>query len=117
MKEAAERLAGIEGGTPVFLLETGFGGGKTHSLIATVHVAREGDQLAGCLSDYRINRFPVRGDVQAAAFVGEESDPLGGNEHVIEGQRIRTYTPWGQIALFAGGLRGYELIRENVSKG
>jgi predicted AAA+ superfamily ATPase len=117
MKEVAERLAGIEGGTPVFLLETGFGGGKTHSLIATVHVAREGNQLASFLADYRINKFPVRGDVRVAAFVGEESDPLGGNEHVIEGKRVRTYTPWGQIALFSGGVKGYELIRENDIQG
>ena len=34
VKEVAERLAGVSGGTPVFRLETGFGGGKTHSLIA-----------------------------------------------------------------------------------
>ncbi len=36
VKEVAERLAGIEGGTPAFQLETGFGGGKTHCLIALV---------------------------------------------------------------------------------
>src|SRR5437868_3255161 len=39
VKEVAERLGGVEGGTPVFRLETGFGGGKTHNLIAAVHVA------------------------------------------------------------------------------
>lgn len=39
-REVAERLAGMEGRTSIFRLETGFGGGKTHSLIATVHVAR-----------------------------------------------------------------------------
>jgi predicted AAA+ superfamily ATPase len=41
-----ERLAGVEGGTPIFRLETGFGGGKSHALITTVHVAREGERLA-----------------------------------------------------------------------
>src|SRR5712692_8727671 len=106
VQEVAERLAGVSGGTPVFRLETGFGGGKTHSLIAAVHVAREGDRLAARLSDYRIERFPIPGEARVAAFVGEESDPLSGNEHLVAGQRLRTYTPWGQIALLAGGLEG-----------
>ena len=42
VKEVSERLAGVSGGTPIFRLETGFGGGKTHSLIAAVHVAARG---------------------------------------------------------------------------
>jgi hypothetical protein len=94
IKEVAERLAGMEGGTPIFRLETGFGGGKSHALIATVHVAREGERLAERLSDYRIDRFPENGAARVAAFVGEESDPLRGQEHEVDGQRVRTYTPW-----------------------
>ena len=35
VKEVTERLAGVSGGTPVFRLETGFGGGKTHSCGST----------------------------------------------------------------------------------
>ena len=31
VKDVAERLAGAEGGTPIFRLETGFGGGKSHA--------------------------------------------------------------------------------------
>ena len=117
VKEVAERLAGMSGGTPVFRLETGFGGGKTHSLIAAVHVAREGDRLAPQLADYRIAQFPGQGEVRVAAFVGEESDPLSGNEHRVAGQRLRTYTPWGQLALLAGGVEGYERVRENDLQG
>jgi predicted AAA+ superfamily ATPase len=58
IKEVTERLEGVEGGTPIFRLETGFGGGKSHALIATVHAAREGERLLERLSDYGINRFP-----------------------------------------------------------
>ena len=43
--------------------------------------------------------------------------PLSGNEHRVDGQRIRTYTPWGQLALLAGGLEGYERVRENDLQG
>src|SRR5262245_56882431 len=51
IKEIAERLAGVQEKTPVFRLETGFGGGKTHALIGAVHVAREGEKLAKQLTD------------------------------------------------------------------
>ncbi len=67
IKEVAERLAGMEGGTPIFRLETGFGGGKSRPLIATVYVAREGERLAERLSDYRIDRFPKCGAARVAA--------------------------------------------------
>ena len=66
---------------PIFRLETGFGGGKSHALIAAVHVAREGERLWEQLSDYGIDRFPTRDAACVAAFVGEESDPLRGQEH------------------------------------
>lgn len=117
IKEVTERLAGVEGGTPIFRLETGFGGGKSHALIAAVHVAREGQRLKEQLADYGIARFPKRGASRVAAFVGEESDPLRGQEHEADGQRVRTYTPWGQLALLAGGLAGYSQVRENDEQG
>ena len=70
IKEVTERLAGVQGGTPIFRLETGFGGGKSHALIAAVHVAREGGRLSEQLSDYGINRFPRHDAARVAAFVG-----------------------------------------------
>ena len=85
-----ERLAGVAGGTPVFRLETGFGGGKTHSLIATVHAARFGEQLAALVGIIASPDSPGQGRWRVAAFVGEESDPLAGNEHRVDGQRIST---------------------------
>src|SRR3954465_10199115 len=109
VKDVTERLGGLEGGTPVYRLETGFGGGKTHNLIATVHAAREGERLADRLHDFHINKYPAPGAVKVAAIVGEESDPLSGTENVVDGTAIRTYTAWGQIAALAGGLQGYEM--------
>jgi hypothetical protein len=117
VKDVIERLAGIEGGTPVFRLETGFGGGKTHSLIALVHVAREGSRVAKLLGDYNISRFPAAGETRIAAFVGDVSDPLAGIECEWEGQRQRVFTPWGQIAFLVGGTAAYDLIRENDVNG
>lgn len=117
LKDVADRLSGAQGGTSTFRLETGFGGGKTHSLIATVHVAREGRNLTAQLDNYGITRLPEPGETRVAVFVGENSDPLSGIVHEVEGQQVRTYTPWGQIALMAGGLAGYEQVKENDLKG
>jgi hypothetical protein len=117
VRDVTERLAGVAGGTPVYRLETGFGGGKTHSLIATTHAAREGERLADRLHDFCISKFPAPGAVRVAAFVGEESDPLSGNEHVVDGRKIRTYTPWGQIAALVGGQAGYGEVRANDEQG
>src|SRR5690348_9092738 len=39
LTQVAERLAG-KGGEPVIQLQTPFGGGKTHSLLAVYHLAR-----------------------------------------------------------------------------
>jgi hypothetical protein len=117
LKDIADRLCGAESATSVYRLETGFGGGKSHSLIATVHLARHGERISHLLGDYNLGRFPKPEQVRVAAFVGEESDPLSGNEHIVEGQRVKTYTPWGQIALLAGGLSGYERIKDNDLEG
>jgi hypothetical protein len=117
VKDVAERLAGMEGGNPVFYLETGFGGGKTHSLIAAVHVAKHGERVADMASSFGIRRFPDPANTRVAAFVGENSDPLSGNKQTIDGQSVTTYTPWGQIALMAGGMAGYDIIKENDIQG
>ena len=52
-----------------------------------------------------------------AAFVGEESDPLSGNELTVGGKKIRTYTPWGQIAALVGGVAGYKEVQANDEQG
>lgn len=117
VKDVAERLAGVQGVTPFYKLETGFGGGKTHGLIACVHVARHGHALADALSGYDIRAWPEPGAVRVAAFVGESSSPLDGVELQIDGQPMRTFTPWGQLALMAGGRAGYERIRASDEAG
>jgi predicted AAA+ superfamily ATPase len=117
VKDIVERLAGSEGATPIFKLETGFGGGKTHSLIACVHAAKASSQVRSLLQDYRISRFPNPDVTRIAAFVGEDSSPLTGTEVTVDGARPSEPTPWGQIAMMAGGIAGYERIKENDLQG
>ena len=117
VKDVSERLAGVQGVTPFYKLETGFGGGKTHALIAAVHAARHGEALAARLADYGVRRFPPAESTKIAAFVGEDSDPLQGIAQDVGGQTVRTYTPWGQLALMAGGLEGYAKVKANDEGG
>jgi len=116
-RDVADRLAGVSGGTPVYRLETGFGGGKTHALIAACHVARSGADLAPLLSGYGIDHLPVAGSARVGAFVGEESDPLSGIALDVGGRQVRVFTPWGQLAAMVGGLAGYERLREHDERG
>ena len=46
-----KRLGGRKGASPVIQMQTGFGGGKTHSLIALYHIANSIDALANIPAD------------------------------------------------------------------
>jgi predicted AAA+ superfamily ATPase len=95
VKDVDERLAGVQGVTPFYKLETGFGGRKTHGLTACVHVARHGHELSDRLSAYEIRRYPDPESVRVGTFVGESSSLLDGVELTVDGQTVRTLTPWG----------------------
>ncbi len=95
------RLAGLQGGEPVIQIQTPFGGGKTHSLVALYHLFRAGpeqeeaDLVRRVLEEAGAEAIP---DAQVAVFVGTAADPLKGK------------TPWGEIAEQLGH---YELLKEH----
>ncbi len=83
------RLGGMGDGEAVIQIQTPFGGGKTHSLIALYHLFRHSGELASSEAVAEILQMagvdsvpPVR----VAAFVGTAADPIHGK------------TPWGEIA-------------------
>jgi hypothetical protein len=75
INEVTERLAGIEGGTTMYRLKTGFGRGQSPALITAVHVACDRGLLAELLVDYHIQCFSEPSTAWVAGFVGEESYP------------------------------------------
>ena len=106
----AARCFSGEGGDPVVQLQTNFGGGKTHSMIALYHLASGepaaelpgvGDVLAaeGVSLPSRINR---------AVLVGQMISPS--NPEVVE-PRVALHTLWGHLAYQLGGREAYELVR------
>ncbi len=94
---------------PIIRLETSFGGGKTHGLIALYHLARNG-QRVGDLPAGLIPPSLVPGEeVPFAAIVGTELDPVNGIKH----GDITTYTMWGEIAYQLAGPEGYALMEKS----
>jgi predicted AAA+ superfamily ATPase len=71
------RLGGGSAVSPIFRLDTSFGGGKTHGLIALVHAARGMKGVARPEEFVDPAHLP-KGVVRIAAFDGENADPANG---------------------------------------
>lgn len=93
------RLTGLtENTAPVLTLITQFGGGKTHTLAALYHVARNGEKskayqgIPQLLKEAGLSAVP---EARVAVFVGNAWDPQDGRE-----------TPWIDIARQLAGDNG-----------
>ncbi len=107
------RLGGDGGAAAIFRLDTSFGGGKTHGLIALVHAARGMPGVADpaeFIGSAPLPRPPAR----VAAFDGVNADPANGR---AMGGGIRARTPWGEIAHALAGPEGYERVRKSDETG
>jgi hypothetical protein len=96
----------------VISLQTGFGGGKTHTLISLFHISKWGKNAAGSefvkdLLDY--TGVPEFETANIAVFTNTTNDPAQGR--TIDGTTIRTM--WGELAWQLGGKEAFELIRKN----
>lgn len=104
LDEALGRLAGSKPArNPVIRLETAFGGGKTHSLIALYHAARGFDPGQRFVAPGLI---PRPGSVRVVGIVGWDLEPRDGLSH----GDVTTYTLWGELAYQLGGPEGYALV-------
>lgn len=108
------RLAGSGGQvSSIFRLDTNYGGGKTHALIALAHAA------AGMAGVPNVAEFLDPGllptaEVNVAAFDGEIADPVNGRD-LGDGRKV--HTPWGEIAYALAGGSGYERVRKSDETG
>lgn len=112
---AARRLSGT-GGDPVIELQTNFGGGKTHSLIALYHLASEAGAgglpgLADILVEEGLTLPPK---MNRAVLVGQQ---ISAADPVSVGGGIRLHTLWGHLAYQLGGKEGYEMVRADDLAG
>jgi hypothetical protein len=97
----------------IFRLDTSFGGGKTHGLIALVHAAR-GMPGVNDPSEFIDPALIPQETVRVAAFDGENADPANGRRM---GEGVMAFTPWGEIAYALAGAAGYERVRRSDEEG
>lgn len=82
-------------------LETGFGGGKTHTLIACTHLAYRGTELAPFASKSGLvepEHLPTPGSVNVVGIAGDELSVV--HSH---GDQVVPYTLWAELAKQVGG--------------
>ena len=114
---AAKRLSG-EGGDPVVELQTNFGGGKTHSMLALYHMAggTAARDLPGLDQLLSSEELTVPTGVNRAVLVGTSTGPADVQQREKDyGQKINT--TWGELAFQLGGADAYQMIAEQDEKG
>lgn len=115
LRRVATALGGSgDAGDRIISLQTAFGGGKTHTLVALWHLAKRSEKLkklphAEDLRQALANHFPeqVSG---VAVFTNQTCDATQGRT-TPEG--IHTRTLWGELALQLGNKKLYERVRAN----
>jgi predicted AAA+ superfamily ATPase len=107
---ALQRLSGT-GGDPVIELQTNFGGGKTHSMLALFHLfsGTPVSELAGIepvMKKAGVTKIPT---AQRVVIVGNKLSP-GQPEKKKDGTVVHTL--WGELAWQLGGKEGYAIIKK-----
>jgi predicted AAA+ superfamily ATPase len=111
---AVQRLSG-QGGDPVVQLQTNFGGGRTHSMLALYHLfagATPGD-LSGVdavLAEAGMKTLPA---VQRVVLVGNRISP-GNPVTKPDGTVVRTL--WGELAYQLGGKQAFWRVQADDEK-
>ncbi len=104
-----QRISG-KGGDPVVQLQTNFGGGKTHSMLALYHLfsGRYASELAGVdavLADAGVKSLPK---AKCVVLVGNKISP-GNPVTKPDGTVVRTL--WGELAYQLGGKKAFARVK------
>lgn len=115
LDSVVKRLAG-KGGDPVIQLQTAFGGGKTHTMLAVYHLAKgetpasDLHGIAGILNTAGIVELPR---ARVAVLDGIKSSP--NQPHWRDNTAVHTL--WGDLAWQLGGAEGYAMVQEADRSG
>jgi predicted AAA+ superfamily ATPase len=115
LKGAILRLNG-QGGAPVVELQTNFGGGKTHSMLALYHLTGFANTTALPGVEDLLKSVGVPGLPRSAraVLVGTALN-AGQRWRKPDGSEIGTL--WGELAHQLGGRESYQLVAENDRNG
>ncbi|TPL20967.1 ATP-binding protein [Mesorhizobium sp. B2-4-9] len=115
LTQVALRLAG-KGGEPVVQLQTAFGGGKTHTMLAVYHLATRKSalsELAGIPA--LVDRAGLMDVPHARVAVLDGNAHSPGQPWERGGQPIKTL--WGELAWQLGGAEAFALVVEADATG
>lgn len=118
LKTVAKRvIQGLNGNADsenrVISLQTGFGGGKTHTLISLFHVAGWGKKAIGSGHVKELLEYtgePKFDKANVAVFTHQTNDPVQGR---VADDGTHIHTLWGEIAWQLGGKEAYEIVKAN----
>lgn len=115
LRSVVERFA-KKGGDPVIGLQTNFGGGKTHTMLALYHLAGARaakyapEALHGMKAIFDAAGVDTLPEVKRAVFVGTHKGPSE-VMHSSNGRQVRT--AWGYIAYRLGGWKAVDLVADS----
>lgn len=111
---AVRRLSGL-GGDPVVQLQTNFGGGKTHSMLALYHLFSgiSPAELTGIDEVMQIAEAKKLPTARRVVLVGNKISP-GNPSKKPDGTVIRTL--WGELAWQLGGKKAFGRIKADDEK-
>jgi len=115
LTSVARRLNG-QGGDPVIQLQTAFGGGKTHTMLAVYHLAtrkcalKDLPGIPALLDQAKLMDLPK---ARVAVLDGTAVSPGQPWKH---GQQV-IHTLWGELAWQLGGEEAFALLKEADSNG
>ena len=124
------RRLGANGGAPIIQTKTGFGGGKTHSLIALYHLVKNADALINPPPDseeHQRTSEEIKDIMQEAEWRPTPDVP---RIAVLDGSFLARTDPtvtketgdplntlWGMMAYQLGGMEAYELVGQAAREG
>jgi uncharacterized protein DUF499 len=105
-----QRLAGV-GGDPVIGLQTAFGGGKTHTMLAMYHLANSADleRLEGVSAIARAAGVTSWRKANVAVFTGSSKGP---DVSLNLGKGPKVHTLWGYLAWKLLGQKGLDIVQD-----
>lgn len=115
LDSVVRRLAG-QGGDPIIQLQTAFGGGKTHTMLAVYHLVRgeyPASQLQGVAPIVDAAGVAELPQARVAVIDGTNLSPSQPKTH----GRHSVHTLWGELAWQLNGETGYELVRDADASG
>ena len=104
------RISGDENASPIINLQTNFGGGKTHSMLALWHLfgGVPTSSLTQEVQDVVANR-PLPKTVNRVALVGIHLSP---GAPLVKPDSTKVNTIWGELAWQLGGKKAFEFVAE-----